>query len=232
MTPVLYGIGVGPGDPELITVKAMNTLKKVKVIFAPKATEEYKSVAREIITPYLTKEHNVIELTMPMLNQQDVLIKSWQENARMIASYLQQGEDVAFITLGDVNLYSTFYYLYYELKTLIPHLKVEIIPGITSFAAAASRTQWCLADKNHPLIIIPMNKEIHLTEMLVNQSRAVLMKVGKYLPRIKQALKATGPWQGWIISYCGQANEKIHPLSELEEISALPYMTVILLAKE
>lgn len=232
MAPVLYGIGVGPGDPELLTIKAVNTIKNNRIIFAPKATAEHSSVAGRIISPYLSKEHTIIELIMPMSGDERILQKAWRENALLVSSYLTKNNSAAFVTLGDINLYSTFYYLLLELNSILPGVHVEIIPGITSFAAAAARTRWSLADKNNPLLILPVSKSTDLETSLKENNRVVLMKVGNYVNEIKTAIEKTGQWKGKIISYCGQTNEQVLDITSLDKITSLPYMTVILLAKE
>jgi len=133
MSGHLYGIGVGPGDPELLTIKAAKVLGRVDLILAASSTKNDDSLALDIARPHLKPDARVIRLGFPMSRNEDTLQSAWEENARLVLNELEQGHDAAFLTLGDPLLYSTFAYLLRTLRSLAPEQAVTIIPGITSF---------------------------------------------------------------------------------------------------
>ena len=138
MSGHLYGIGVGPGDPELLTIKAANVLGRVDLILAASSTRNDDSLALDIARPHLKQGTRVIRLGFPMSRDEDTLQSAWVENARLVLKELEAGHDAAFITLGDPLLYSTFAYLLRTLRTLAPDQEVTVVPGITSFQAVAA----------------------------------------------------------------------------------------------
>src|SRR3990172_1705871 len=167
MTGKLYVIGVGPGDPELMTLKAVRILKEVPCVFVPKGREEGSSLALTIMRGAVSIDgKKIVELHFPMIktaphppnvstpltgqasplprgerqaSQADDLNAKWNEAVQAIYSVFEQGIDAAFITIGDPGIYSTFFYLYDKLLERMPELSIEIIPGISSINAAAAR---------------------------------------------------------------------------------------------
>ncbi|HEY9072563.1 MAG TPA: precorrin-2 C(20)-methyltransferase, partial [Desulfobaccales bacterium] len=142
MTPkigTLYGIGVGPGDPDLITLKAVRLLQHVPHIFASCSTKNSYSLALNIVRPHLNGA-GIEHLPFPMTKEPQVLKEAWEKNAARVLEVLNSGSDAAFITLGDPLTYSTFGYLLKTLKRLNPEVQAVTVPGITSYAAAAART--------------------------------------------------------------------------------------------
>ncbi|MCD6271267.1 MAG: precorrin-2 C(20)-methyltransferase, partial [Deltaproteobacteria bacterium] len=144
-TGTLYGIGVGPGDPEMITLKAVKILKKVDMIFAAASSKNQHSQAVNIAKSHIPDTAKVEMLPFPMTKDKNVAKKAWDEHARKIITLLEQGQDAAFVTLGDSMVYATYGYILQSIQRLAPHLNVVSIPGITSFQAAASRL-------NRPLV--------------------------------------------------------------------------------
>ena len=134
----LYGLGVGPGDPEWIAVKAVRILAACRHVFVPKARGEGESVALDIARSYLRPDAVVHELTFPMSKDQGVLAESWRQAAEQVCGRLRQGEDAAFLTLGDPLLYSTYIYLLRAVRELQPEINVVTVPGITAISAAAA----------------------------------------------------------------------------------------------
>ena len=160
------GIGVGPGDPELITIKAAKTLKTVEVICVPKSHARKPSMALGMIKQILDerqKPAEILELFFPMTKDELNNRKLWVENAAIVAAKAKKG-NVAFITLGDPMLYSTFLYLYECVKETYPEIELEIIPGVTSVTAAAASSKLPLAEKEEVVTIMPSDLNATLME--------------------------------------------------------------------
>jgi len=134
----LYGIGVGPGDPELITVKGANILSRCRHVFVPKARDASDSLALAIAKRYLGSSSEVHELVFPMTSEREELSRRWGESAREIITVLENGVDACFLTLGDPLLYSTYIYLLREVRDRVPDIDVVTVPGVTAFSAAAA----------------------------------------------------------------------------------------------
>jgi precorrin-2/cobalt-factor-2 C20-methyltransferase len=189
----LYGIGLGPGDPELVTMKASRLLFALNHVFAPKADEGGLSIARGIASFHMSPEAQVHELVYPMTRDRKVLDSRWRQAARAVIEVLEQGEDAGFITLGDPMLYSTCSYLVRAVQELLPSVEVEIVPGVTSFSASAALTQFILGERKSTLTVAPTpDSEEALHQLLEHGGRLVLMKVGARLPQLVGWLRARG----------------------------------------
>ncbi len=203
----LYGIGVGPGDPELLTIKAKRILEEVNVLFIPRSRLENRSLALSIVSGLVKKEWDCVDLLLPMTRDGEALLLHWQEAAQEMLRVLQNGEDAAFITLGDPGMYSTFSYLLRNLRKLEPSLKVEIIPGVSSIHAISAWIQEPLAEGEESLIIVPALKETEqLQTLLKNYDNVVLLKAGRQLARINEILQSEGDEadrQVFLASRCG-----------------------------
>ncbi len=190
MSGHLYGIGVGPGDPELLTIKAANVLGRVDLILAASSTRNDDSLALDIARPHLKQGTRVIRLGFPMSRDEDTLQSAWVENARLVLKELEAGHDAAFITLGDPLLYSTFAYLLRTLRTLAPDQEVTVVPGITSFQAVAAATQTVLAESAQNLLILPGIREAKdLRKSLEGADNAVILKAYTNFSAIREQLR-------------------------------------------
>jgi precorrin-2/cobalt-factor-2 C20-methyltransferase len=127
----LYGIGVGPGDPELITVKGAAILARCRRIFVPRARSAAESLALDIAERYVDGAAEITELLFPMTADKEELSLRWGEAAEAVAAALRTGEDACFLTLGDPLLYSTYIYLLREIRARMPDATVVTVPGIT-----------------------------------------------------------------------------------------------------
>ncbi|HVN95981.1 MAG TPA: precorrin-2 C(20)-methyltransferase [Syntrophorhabdaceae bacterium] len=220
MNARLYAIGVGPGDPELLTLKALRILTAVPCICVPQSRAEGDSYALSIVERVVdlnTKQ--VITAHFPMIKTTGLGVKSegkrqlkdrWQSAVRTIADMLDRGVDVAFITIGDPTIYSTFFYLYRGLIEVNPSLAVEIVPGVSSINAAASRaaTPLCLGDER--LAILPATYTKNIQETLEKFDTIVLMKVNTVFARVVRALDRAGlADKSFFISRAGMEDEKI-----------------------
>jgi precorrin-2/cobalt-factor-2 C20-methyltransferase len=158
VTGKVVGIGVGPGDPELITVKAAKTLASVDVVCVPKARNDKMSTALTMIQPILRerkKPPEILDLIFPMTKDGPALQRAWAANAKKVAERAKRGESVAFITLGDPMFYSTFIYLCQNIQSIAPEIDLEIIPGVTSLTACAATCILPLAEQDEAVVIIP-----------------------------------------------------------------------------
>lgn len=183
----LYGIGVGPGDPELLTVKGMKILSECRFVFAPKGDEVSESSALGIARSYLHPLAKVNQLVFSMTRDPEKLSLSWEKAADTVACVLKEGEDACFLTLGDPLLYSTYIYLLRSIKKIIPDLQIVTVPGITAFSAAAALTDFPVGEGKEPVTIFPAINDLSFLKKALKQSGTfVLMKIGS---RLKEILK-------------------------------------------
>lgn len=185
-TGTLYGIGVGPGDPELITVKGAAILARCLHVFVPKSRTAVESAVFSITNRYLGHGACVHKLPFPMTADQDEQSSCWKENAHAVTRVLASGQDACFITTGDILFYSTFIYLLREVRVILPSVRVISIPGVTAFSAAASVLSFPIGKGREPVTIIPVSAEdpAAVREALTKESTVILMKIGRRLPDI------------------------------------------------
>lgn len=178
----LFGLGVGPGDPGLLTMRAVEVLKQVDVVCIPRSKADKDSIAMKIAGAYIPDTTEILEVSTPMIRDATTLEAEWQNGAAQIVARLRDGKHVAFITLGDTMLFSTYTYLMKKVREVMPEVVVESVPGITSFSAAAAYLNAALAEGSEKLAIIPaIDDPEQLREVLRQFSNAILMKVaGKY----------------------------------------------------
>jgi len=192
----LIGVGVGPGHPELITVKALKILKAVEVICAPKARLDKSSLALAIVKPILQeleKTPEILELVFPMTRNTEFLKEVWESNAETIAAKLKEGKNVAFITLGDPMFYSTFIYTYKTIVEKCPEVEVEIVPGVTSLTACAAVSKMPIAEAEEVVAIVPSNTKLRkIRGIAKNADTLVFMKGTKLLKALPKELAICG----------------------------------------
>ncbi len=207
----LYGIGVGPGDPEWMTVKGARILASCRHIYVPKSRVEAGSVALEIARDYLRPDAIVGELPFPMTADVEVLRSSWRQAATEVARTLAQSEDCCFLTLGDALLYSTYIYLIRELRALCPGVRIVTVPGITAFSAAAALANFPVGQGKQPVTIVPASDDLRqLAEALDRGGTVVLMKVGPRLRRVLDELESRGLLsQAVFVSHAGMPQQRV-----------------------
>jgi precorrin-2/cobalt-factor-2 C20-methyltransferase len=196
MAGKFIGIGVGPGDPELITIKAVKALQASDVICIPKSNANKPSLALTMVKKILSDRKNqpeMLELIFPM-TKDDMSNKAlWVKNASIIAQKANSGKVIAFITLGDPMFYSTFIYLYQSLKEEYPKLLLEIIPGVTSLTACAASAKMPLAEKEEVITIIPSDLDPKLVEETARRSdNLVFIKCAYRLKELVPILERAG----------------------------------------
>lgn len=211
----LYGVGVGPGDPELLTLKALRLIKDNEVIAVP-GKEIQASVAYQIVKGAYEEldEKTLIPVAMPMTKDPQVLKANHDKAADQVESYLKEGKNVVFLTLGDTTVYST--YLYVHKRILERGYEAEIVSGITSFCAVAARLNMGLVEADQPLHVIPATyKAQEMEEILKLPGTKVLMKTGKKMKQVKESIEKSGQ-KAVMIENCGMPSEKIY--RSVEEI--------------
>lgn len=222
---ILYGVSVGPGDPELITVKALRTLEKCPVIAAPR-TGGVKTLALDIARQAadLTSKE-ILYLEHRMVTEGATLRQQYRENAEAVMEYLKQGKNVALLNLGDVSVYSTYCYIAQEVGASGYHC--EMIPGVTSFCACAALLGRSLTDAKQPLSIFPGTYS-DLENALDTPGGKVLMKSTRALPALRQAIREKGLEEKTaVVSDCGLPTQSVHSIED-ENISS--YFTTVLIA--
>jgi precorrin-2/cobalt-factor-2 C20-methyltransferase len=184
-----FAIGLGPGDPDLLTVKAVNILKKADAIVVPKARIKSESVARDIVTRALGDDLPFVEMVFPMSRDKEELKNHWDKAADQVLALLNGGKSVAFVTLGDVSLYSTFSYLEKSIQSKDASVRAELVPGISSIQLAAVRFDTPLALGDESFGVYPLPAHISdLDKALAAHDNVVIMKIGKRLDELKQYL--------------------------------------------
>jgi len=225
----LYGVGVGPGDPSLLTLKAADVLKRSGVVFVPRSRAGRPSVALGIARDYLSPQARIIELDLPMTEEEEALAEAWQEAARVIVAELQKAPEGAFLTLGDPSIYSTFGYVAQRVRQLEPQIKVEVIPGITSFAAAAARAGVSLAQKDQALIILPAADSPLASYALASDAAVVVLKASRDYTATVKLLETSQRLPGSVlVSRVGLKGERVDRLVAEEPLAGPDYLSLII----
>ena len=221
----LYGVGVGPGDPELLTLKAVRVLREADVVLVPDSVKADKT-ALHIASAYLQNK-TVETVTTPMVRDKAVVDAAYTAAAERICALLDQGRQVAFLTLGDPTVYST--YMYIHEKVLARGYDVEVVPGVPSFCAAAARLNLSLCQGSEPLLIVPAS---HGAEGLLDvKANKVFMKAGKSILELQSQLRDRGLLDhAAMVENCSMENERVYPrFADLQEASG--YFSLVI-AKE
>lgn len=227
-----YGVGVGPGDNELITLKAVRIIKSVDCIFTPRADSKKSSLALDIVKD-IASGKRVIEQIYPMVRDKTKLESAWKDAANEIKAEIESGNNVAYLTIGDPLTFSTYCYLLQQLSKILPSQKIHTIPGITSYNAAASLANFSLIEQDEKLAIIPVSNEVsELRPVLKDFDTVVLMKVAKKLDEVIELLEEMKLIDNSLFaSYVGFDNEFItRDLSSLKG-SGRGYLSVIIVRK-
>jgi precorrin-2/cobalt-factor-2 C20-methyltransferase len=231
---VVYAVGVGPGDPELLTRKAERILRSVDVICAPTGAAEAGSYALSIVEGFIDRaRQEVLVQLFPMLKDQRGLDPFWEEAADQVAQRVAQGKDVAFITIGDPFLYSTYLYIHRILQAKYPEIEIQVVPGISSILAASAASGLPLGLAAERIAILPAtfeNEELKRT--LEEFDTVVLMKVSRVFDRVYQVLKELGREKGGVfVRRVGSQEEEVHYDLEALIGQKLDYLSMLIVRK-
>jgi precorrin-2/cobalt-factor-2 C20-methyltransferase len=230
---ILYGMGVGPGDPELITLKAARVLNVVDEVFAAASTKNAYSLALSIAKPHIPDLTPVRMLYFPMTRDKSEMEKAWKEHAQTIINELEQQKKVAFITLGDAMTYSTYGYILKNIQKMAPQFPVVSIPGITSYQAAAACLNTPLVEGEDSLLLTSgAQGGERLRAFAAKPECVVFLKAYRNVEDIAAAIREAGVYQDAIgISNCSQEDEKVY--RDIEELcDRRPDYWTLILAKQ
>jgi precorrin-2/cobalt-factor-2 C20-methyltransferase len=193
--PELTCVGCGPGDPELLTVKAVKAIKNADVIMCPTSKEGKPSIALSVVSSLIDKEKNpeIVNLVFPMTKDQSTLEDTWQKNSQIIAEKALSGKKIVYLTVGDPYLYSTWIYLHRELLVKYPDINIRVIPGIVSMFTFASKVGISLAEGAEKMAVIPSCYDLtRVKEIAKNCDTMIFLKDGRYFDQVIDLLKEAG----------------------------------------
>jgi len=226
-----YGIGVGPGDPELITLKAAKILKTIDVLILPDSQKGKNNIAYEIVAEHVNQEAKLISVEFPMVHDKNIINQAGKTAAEVVERHVRVGKNTAFVTLGDPSVYSTYNYI---VKHLAPEIEIETIPGITSFCAAAAEINRSLVEGDEILSIIPATTSQRIMEMALDAtSSVVFMKVYNQKERV---LNVLGKYQllddSVLVQRCGFPDCTVEKDIKKGLAGDKQYLSIILSRKE
>jgi len=225
MTGTLYGLGVGPGDPELLTLKAVRLIKDSPVIAYP-APDTGDSLARAIAAPHIPDGRTEIVIRTPMISGQFPANDVYDHYAIEIAGHLRSGRDVAVLCEGDPFLYGSFMYVFSRLSE---EFQTEVIPGVSSLMACAAAAGAPLVSRNQILSVVPATlDEDALRDRLSNSDAVALMKVGRHLEKVRRVLTELNLVDNArYVEHASMEDEKVLTMNDLNGATA-PYFSMIL----
>ena len=191
----LIGIGVGPGDPDLLTVKAVKAIHNADIIMCPASGEDRPSIALSVVSSLIDKSKNqdIVKLIFPMTKDRDVLEQTWKKNAKIMANTVLSGKNVVYLTVGDPYLYSTWIYMHKDLTENYPDMQISVIPGIVSIFTFASKVGVSIAEGSEKVAIIPSCYDLSSVKEIAKHSETlVFLKDGRYFDKVIQVLRESG----------------------------------------
>ncbi|MFS1512691.1 precorrin-2 C(20)-methyltransferase [Chengkuizengella sp. SCS-71B] len=230
----LYGIGMGPGDPELITVKAFRILKESPVIAYPKKRSGSKSYALAITEQYINPlEKEMLGLIFPMTKDKSTLEKQWNKTVETVSEQLNQGKDVAFVTEGDPMLYSTFIHMQRLVEKLHRDIQIKVVPGISSVNGTAARMGLPLADGDEQVAIVPATNDVeNMRKALIEHDCVVFIKVAKVLDMMIGILRELELIdKAAVVTKVTSEEERVWTNVEELEGAELEYLTLMVVRK-
>ena len=227
MSGTLYGVGLGPGDPDLMTLRAARLIELAKVVAYP-TLEGGDSFARSIAAHLIAKDADEIAMDIPMTVERAPAQKAYDAGAAKIAARLEAGDDVVVLCEGDPFFYGSFMYLF---ARLADRFQTEIVPGVTSVTACAARARSPLVARNERLTVLPGPlPEDELRARIEGAESVAIMKVGRHLPKIRGVIEALGLVdKATYIERASLPEEVVLPLADAPDKA--PYFSMILLAK-
>ncbi|MFQ5497860.1 MAG: precorrin-2 C(20)-methyltransferase [Nitrosopumilus sp.] len=193
--PGLIGIGVGPGDPDLLTVKAVKAINDADIIMCPASKEDRPSIALSVVSSLIDKSKNqeIVKLIFPMTKDKNILEQIWKKNAKIMAETVLSGKNVVYLTVGDPFLYSTWIYMHKDLTENYPEMNISVIPGIVSMFTFASKVGVSIAEGAEKVAIIPSCYDLSsVKEIAKNSESMIFLKDGRYFDQVIDVLKESG----------------------------------------
>ncbi|MGV9232190.1 precorrin-2 C(20)-methyltransferase [Streptomyces nigra] len=230
MSSRLIGVGVGPGDPELVTVKGVNALRAADVVVVPVMDSGERGRAEATVLHYVPAE-KVVRVVFALNERTDRARReaAWDAAGRRVADLLAGHAAVAFATIGDPNVYSTFTYLAQTIVASVPGTVVETVPGITAMQDLAARSGAVLTEGTEPLTLVPVTAGAAvLKEALAGPGTVVAYKFGRQAREVAEALRESGRADGAVWgSALGLPEESIRPVADLDD-APLPYLSTLI----
>jgi precorrin-2/cobalt-factor-2 C20-methyltransferase len=225
VTGTLYGLGIGPGDPELVTVKALRILEASPVLAYP-APETGESLARGIVATHLNGHHHEIAIRMPMVQSRFPAQDVYDRAADEVGGHLDAGRDVAVLCEGDPFFYGSFMYLFGRLSE---KYSVEVIPGVSSLTACAATLGAPLAARNDVLIVVPATlTHEELCRRLEAVDAMAIIKVGRHFSKVREVLETLGLMtHARYIEHATMSTQRILPLDAVSP-DQVPYFSMVL----
>ena len=226
--------GVGPGDPSLLTIAAVDAIRDSTVVSYPVSSRGGESLAEKIASKWITKDKKKVPLHFPMVDDQNTLKSAWRVAGNKLMRMVEKGERVVFLAQGDISLFSTGSYLLKELEKYHPDCLVKLIPGVTSFSAAASKSKLPLAFQEEQLLVVPVpgssqELKVILSEAALMKRVVVLLKVGKKWSWVKCLLKELDLLESSIFAErVGFSDQKILLASEIS-LESTQYFSLLLI---
>ena len=193
--PGLIGIGVGPGDPDLLTVKAVKAIQNADIIMCPASKEDRPSIALSVVSSIIDESQNqeIVKLIFPMTKDKEILENTWKKNSKIMAEKVLSGKNVVYLTVGDPFLYSTWIYMHKDLRENYPEMKINVIPGIVSMFTFASKVGVSIAEGAEKVAIIPSCYDLtSVKEIAKNSESMIFLKDGRYFDQVIDVLKESG----------------------------------------
>ncbi|HFI0578475.1 TPA: cobalt-factor II C(20)-methyltransferase [Streptococcus suis] len=226
-----YGIGIGPGDSELVTVKASRILGELDILYTPEAKKGTKSLALEIASPYVSEDLTIKQRHFPMVRDKSHKEGQWLEIAEEIVEDVRAGKNVGFITLGDPMVFSTYSYL---LDIIGNRIETKTIPGITSYNSIAAEVGLPLVMDEESFAVVPATAGVqHLEDVLATHETVVIMKVANHLAEVLPLLKKFDLLEKTIlVSRSSTEQQEIRRgIADLSQDETLSYFSTMLVKK-
>jgi precorrin-2/cobalt-factor-2 C20-methyltransferase len=227
---ILYGISVGTGDSELITVKGVKLLQSSQIVAFPAGKGEELGVAQQIIQPWLNSTQKQLALDFPYVQDEVILKQAWYKAAQLVWYYLQDGKNVAFACEGDVNFYGTFSYLAQTLSHLYPSVIIEVVPGVISPLAAVASLGLPLTQRQQRLLVLPVLYQVAQLESAIKEAEIiVLMKVSSVYAQVWQILQSHNLLKSsYVVEKATMPGQKIYKNLEEQPNLELSYFSLLI----
>ena len=230
---ILYGVSVGTGDPELITVKGLKLLQKSPIVAFPAGIGDKPGIAETIISQWLAPQQTKIPLAFPYVKDEATLAKAWNQAASKILNYLNQGQDVVFACEGDISFYSTFTHLARTINQLQPSVKIQTIPGVCSPVAAAADLGIPLTVNREKIMVMPalytiadLEKALEIAEVIV------LLKVSSVYQQVWQTLQQKKLLsQSYVVVKASSSEQTIYKDLTKHPNLQLPYFSLLIISR-